>query len=103
MNAPIHGGFTRTQMHELLHAACAAVGLDATGAELIRGQTNAVIRLARHPVIVKIARKGTNPDGVWRSVEFVRWLMDLGFPTVPLYRPELQPVMIDGNAVTMWA
>ncbi|GAA1919052.1 phosphotransferase [Streptantibioticus ferralitis] len=102
MTAPIHGGFTYDQMQDLLNRACTAVGLDATDAELMRGQTNAVIRLASEPVVVKIARNGTNLQEVHRTVRFVRWLMDLGFPTVPLYRPEAQPLVIDGHPVTLW-
>jgi hypothetical protein len=102
MTAPIHGGFTYGQMQDLLKRACTAVGLDATGAQLMRGQTNAVIRLASEPIVVKIARNGTNPQEVHRTVGLVRWLMDLGFPTVPLHRPETQPIVIDGHPVTLW-
>jgi hypothetical protein len=102
MSAPIHGGFTDTQMRKLLERVCAALGVDAAGAVLMRGQTNAVLRLADQPIVVKIARKGTDPGEVHRTVDFVRWLMDLGFPTVPLHRPELQPLVFDGHSVTVW-
>ncbi|KAF4410306.1 phosphotransferase family protein [Streptomyces lycii] len=102
MTAPIHGGFTGPDVHRLLQRACAVAGLDATGAVLIRGQTNAVVRLTAHPVVVKIARHGTAPEKVRRTVTFVRWLMNMRFPTVPLYRPEIQPLVIDGYAVTLW-
>jgi hypothetical protein len=102
MTAPILGGFTQSQISDLLARTCAIADLDAGGAVLVRGQTNAVIRLAAHPVIVKIARKGTDPELVRTTVSFVRWLMDLGFPTVPLHRPELQPLLADGHPVTLW-
>ncbi|MEC4020489.1 phosphotransferase family protein [Streptomyces sp. H27-D2] len=102
MTAPIHGGFTESEMLAILERGCAAAGLDSAGAVLMRGQTNAVIRLASRPVVVKIARKGTPVDEVARTVTFVRWLMDLGFPTVPLHRPDLQPVVADGNAISLW-
>jgi hypothetical protein len=102
MTAPIHGGFTESQMLQLLERGCAAAGLDAAGAVLMRGQTNAVIRLAAHPVVVKIARNGTPLDEVARTAGFVRWLMDMGFPTVPLYQPDLQPIVVDGHAITLW-
>ncbi|WP_198358219.1 phosphotransferase family protein [Streptomyces fildesensis] len=102
MTAPIHGGFAESEMRQILQGACAAVGLDASGAVLLRGQTNAVVRLAAHSVIAKIARRGTDPQDVHTTVQFVRWLMDLGFPTVPLHRAGDQPVIFDGHAVTFW-
>lgn len=102
MSAPVYGGFSEAPLFELLRRACDMTGLDADGAEILRGQTNAVIRLHTPPIIVKIARAGTAPEEVERTVTFVRWLMDLGFPTVPLYEPALQPLIIDGQAVTLW-
>ncbi|WP_433549201.1 phosphotransferase family protein [Streptomyces sp. CA-294286] len=102
MTAPIHGGFTEAEMGHILEHGCAQAGLDATGAVLLRGQTNAVLRLVAHPVIVKIARKGTPAAEVSRTTIFVRWLMDMGFPTVPLYQPHLQPLQVDGHALTLW-
>ncbi len=102
MSRPIHGGFTRAKMLDLLHRACAIADLDPRGAVLVRGQTNAVLRLTRHPVIVKIARNGTDPAAVHRTVTLARWLMNLGFPTAPLHRPELQPLLVDGHPITLW-
>ncbi|MEV4802305.1 aminoglycoside phosphotransferase family protein [Nonomuraea sp. NPDC049421] len=99
---PVHGGFTEAQLSDLLRRACDAAGLRADGAVVLRGQTNAVIRLQTAPVIVKIARVGTEPAEVERTVRFVSWLMKLGFPTVPLYRPEIQPLLVDGHAITLW-
>jgi hypothetical protein len=99
---PIYGGFTHAEMLHLLERACALAGLDPRGAVFLRGQTNAVLRLAHDPVVVKIARNGTDPADVHRTVTLVRWLMDLGFPTVPLHRPGLQPLDIHGHTVTLW-
>ncbi|MCO6006252.1 aminoglycoside phosphotransferase family protein [Actinoallomurus purpureus] len=61
-----------------------------------------MIRLIRDPVVVKIARRGTRPSEVARTVQFVRWLMEQDFPTVPLYPVSDQPVVVDGHAVTFW-
>lgn len=99
---PVHGGFTEAQLSDLLRRACETAGLRADGAVVLRGQTNAVIKLKAPPVIVKIARAGTDPAEVERTVRFVSWLMDLGFPTVPLYKPDIQPLIIDGHAITLW-
>ncbi|MEV4565146.1 phosphotransferase [Nonomuraea sp. NPDC049419] len=100
--APIHGGFTEAELSHLLHRACETAGFRADGAVIVRGQTNAVIRLQAPPVIMKIARAGTDPGEVERTVRFVSWLMDLGFPTVPLYKRDIQPLIIDGHAITLW-
>ncbi|MFF9340633.1 MULTISPECIES: phosphotransferase [unclassified Streptomyces] len=95
------GGFTETEMYRILERAAGAVGLGCSGTRLLRGQTNAVVLLEEDGVVAKIARKGSRADDVARTVEFVRWLTDAGFPTVPLH-PVEQPVVIDGQAVTFW-
>lgn len=100
--APLHGGFAASQMYDVLEQACAHAGLSTTGAELLRGHTNAVVRLHSAPVVVKIARKGTPVESVERTIVFVHWLMEQGFPTVPLAPGIDQPQVIDGHPVTFW-
>lgn len=99
--APAPGGYDESEMQQVLKRGCMAVGLDSSDARLLRGHTNAVILLEKEQVVVKIARKGTRVDDVARTAAFVRWLMDSGFPTVPLH-PVDQPVVIDGHAITFW-
>ncbi|MGW0770800.1 phosphotransferase [Streptomyces sp. NPDC002676] len=99
--APAPGGFDESEMYRILERGCVAIGLDFSDARLLRGHTNAVILLEREQVVVKIARKGSRIDDVTRTVTFVRWLMDAGFPTVPLC-PVDQPVVIDQHAITIW-
>ncbi len=100
--APLHGGFAESELHDVLDRACVQAGLDATGAELLRGHTNAVFRLRHDPVVVKIAPKGSPIASVERTVALVRWLMGRGFPTVPLHCAQ-QPVLVDGqHAATFW-
>lgn len=101
-SVPLHGGFATSQMYNLLQRACVHAGLDTTGAILLRGHTNAVFQLHAAPVVVKIARKGTPVETVERTIVFVRWLMDQGFPTVPLVPGIDQPQVIDGHPVTFW-
>lgn len=100
--APLHGGFAASQMYDLLERACAHAGLSTAGAELLRGHTNAVVRLCAEPVVVKIARKGTPVEAVERTVAFVRWLTEQGFPTVPLASGIDQPQVVDDHPVTFW-
>ncbi|MFE5740697.1 phosphotransferase family protein [Streptomyces celluloflavus] len=99
---PTHGGFEIAELQHVLDRACSAVGLDAAGAQLLRGHTNAVVRLANAPVVIKVARRGSKFENVQRTVAFVRWIMDRGFPTVPLHPVADQPLAISGHAVTYW-
>ncbi|MFG2116696.1 phosphotransferase family protein [Streptomyces sp. NPDC048718] len=98
---PAPGGFDEFEMRRILEEACAKAGLDSRDARLLRGHTNAVLLLEEEQVVVKIARKGTDVKNVERTVTLVRWLIDEGFPTVPLH-PCDQPLVIDGHAVTFW-
>ncbi len=99
--APAPGGYDESEMYQVLERGCVAVGLDSSDARLLRGHTNAVILLKKEQVVVKIARRGSRTDDVARTVQFVRWLMGAGFPTVPLL-PVDQPVIIDQHAITFW-
>jgi hypothetical protein len=98
---PAPGGFDEFEMYQVLERACTKAGLDSRDARLLRGHTNAVLLLEKEQVVAKIARKGTDVESVARTVTFVRWLLDAGFPTVPLH-PCDQPLIVDGHAVTLW-
>ncbi|WP_407286438.1 phosphotransferase family protein [Streptomyces sp. BP-8] len=104
MTAPasLPGGFGEAELQYVLDQACSAVGLDPSGARLLRGHTNAVVQLSTAPVVVKVARRGSKFENVRRTARFVQWLMDRGFPTVPLHPVADQPVQVDGHAVTYW-
>lgn len=87
MSAPSRiGGFSESEVNRVLEAACRAVGLDASGATVLRGHTNAVFLLASSPVVVKIARRGSTIAEVRRTVQLVEWLVGMDFPTVPSCR-----------------
>ncbi len=101
MSASTIGGFTPALLKRVLEQCCAAAGLDPEVGAVLRGHTNAVIQLANIPVVVKIARSGTDPEDVALTVQVVRWLSEHGFPTAPLH-PVHQPVIVDGNAATFW-
>ena len=84
----------------LLQHACAATGLSADGARLLRLGSNAVYRLTA-PVVVRIARPDADPGSVRRTVAVARWLRSAGYPAVRATDAD-QPVIIDGHAVTFW-
>ncbi|MEV0259489.1 phosphotransferase [Streptomyces sp. NPDC050732] len=104
MTAPASapGGFDESELRHIVKHTCKAAELDGTNARLLRGHTNAVILLPDAAAVVKIARRGTLVTTVQRTTHFVRWLMDRGFPTVPLRPGPEQPLVVDGHAVTIW-
>lgn len=84
----------------LLQEACAATGLSADGARLLRLGSNAVYRLAA-PVVARIARPDANPETARRTVAVARWLQSAGYPAVRAIDVD-QPIIIDSHAVTFW-
>ncbi|MEW1914127.1 aminoglycoside phosphotransferase family protein [Kitasatospora sp. NPDC085895] len=103
MSAPVAriGGFAESEVSDVLESACRQVGLDPSGAQILRGHTNAVFRLPAAGAVAKIARAGTPHANVRRTVELVRWLTSLNFPTVELLAVD-QPVAVGAHTVTFW-
>ncbi|GGV26818.1 aminoglycoside phosphotransferase [Kitasatospora herbaricolor] len=95
------GGFTAAHLATVLEQSCRSVGLSPDGAVLLRGHTNAVYHLPVEQVVVKIARFGTPPAAVRRTVALVKWLTQQNFPTVDLHAVQ-QPVKVDGHLATFW-
>jgi aminoglycoside phosphotransferase (APT) family kinase protein len=91
---------TEAETLRVLGRACAATGLDATGARLLRLGSNAVYRLAA-PVVARIGRPEADITPARRTVEVARWLESADYPSVRAL-PLDQPVIIDGHAVTFW-
>ena len=96
------GDFSATGTRRTLEAACAAVGLDATDAELLRLGENAIYRLASTPLVARIARTIHYLPAIEAEVAVARWLESVGFPAVRLAGPAEQPVIADGRPVTFW-
>lgn len=84
----------------LLQQACAATGLSASGARLLRLGSNAVYRLTS-PVVARIARPDADPETARRTVAVARWLQSAGYPAVRAIDVD-QPVITGGHAVTFW-
>jgi len=84
----------------LLQEACAAAGLSAAGARLLRLGSNAVYRLAA-PVIARLALGDADPELARRTVAVARWLQSAGYPAVRAIEID-QPVVVGGQAVTFW-
>jgi thiamine kinase-like enzyme len=85
---------------QALERGCAAVGLEARGARLLRLGSNAVYRL-KAPIVARISRPGTDLDLVRRSVAVARWLESADYPAVRVIDVD-QPLIADGYVVTFW-
>jgi Ser/Thr protein kinase RdoA (MazF antagonist) len=84
----------------LLQEACAATGLSASGARLLRLGSNAVYRLDS-PVVARIARPDAGTETARKTVAVARWLESVGYPAVRAISVD-QPVIAEGHAVTFW-
>lgn len=89
---------------EALASACATVGLDANGAQVIYERSNAVYRLAHAPVVVRLRYAPGSAEWMARltaSVRVTAWLTEREFPTVRPWDVD-QPVAAGGHIVTFW-
>jgi len=96
------GEFSATETRRTLEIACAAIGLDAQGAELLRIGENAIYRLVSAPLVARIARTIRYLPAIEAEVAVTRWLESVDFPAVRLAGPAEQPVIADGRPVTFW-
>lgn len=96
------GGFTSARAYQVMAEACEVVGLDADGARLIRLGENALFRLERRPVIVRVARSTEYLDAARLEVRVSRWLADEGFPASRVVEDVEQAVVVSGHPVTFW-
>lgn len=94
--------FTSARAHQVMVGACDAVGLASDGARLIRLGENALFRLERHPVIVRIVRSAEYLDDARREVRVSRWLEAEGFPAARVVEDVEQAVVVSGHPVTFW-
>ncbi|MFD7403567.1 aminoglycoside phosphotransferase family protein [Streptomyces sp. NPDC059866] len=94
--------FTAEGLEPVLWEACATVGLDSRGAELLRLGSNAVYRLTSLPVIVRIARAPSVLAEMERAVGVARWLETQDFPAMRVPASVVQPLVVGGLVVTFW-
>jgi Ser/Thr protein kinase RdoA (MazF antagonist) len=104
MNAAqnLEGRLTRPKLEATLAAICEQAGLDAIDAKLIKFTNNAVFRLDRAPVVVRIAGSDTVRRRVAKVVNVARWLAEHSIPAVRLLPNVQQPIEIDGHLATLW-
>lgn len=99
---PVVSGLTPHAPWAVLARACAQVGLDPAGAALVRLVNNAVFRLVRHRVVVRVTLTEGLAHRAHSAVAAGRMLAANGIPAV---RPLLgipNPVEVDTHAVSFW-
>lgn len=96
------GDFTKAKLTLALSHICAVADLDPSGAELLRLTNNAVFRLARHPVVVRIVASRALRHRVEKVVRVASWLAEHDVPAVRLLSGVEQPVRVAGHVATLW-
>jgi aminoglycoside phosphotransferase (APT) family kinase protein len=102
LSATGDGHFTSDKLAEALVDVCVLAGLDPAGAELLRMTNNAVYRLARHPVVVRIVASRGLRHRVAKVVTVARWFAEHDVPAVRLLPGIGQPVRVGPHLVTLW-
>lgn len=102
MAAAGDGDFTRDKLAGALAAVCAVAGLDHSGAQLLRLTNNAVYRLARHPVVVRIVASRALRHRVEKVVRVATWFAQHEVPAVRLLPDVEQPVRVGDHLATLW-
>ncbi|MFJ8582798.1 phosphotransferase [Micromonospora sp. NPDC093277] len=86
----------------VLDTVCRQAGLDPNGARLIKFTNNAVLELARQPIVVRIAGSQTVRDRAPKVINVAKWLARNGMPAVRLLDGIHQPVQAHGHLATLW-
>jgi hypothetical protein len=85
-----------------LRAVCAELGLDATGARLLRDVNNAVFELVRDPVVIRLVTLPSYVSRAELAVTAARVFAEHGVPAVRLLSGVHQPVRVGEHVVTVW-
>jgi hypothetical protein len=101
-DADDHHPLTFDRLTTVLAAVCARAGLDPAGAELVKFTNNAVFRLARDRVVVRIAGSEAVRRRVPKIVAVARWLAQHDMPSVRLLEDIEQPVWAGVHLATLW-
>jgi hypothetical protein len=96
-------GFSEAGTRRTLRAVCAAAGIDASGAVLVRRGEIAVYELTPPWILARIARSLDHLPCAKAEVAVARWLESAAFPAARLAGPADQPIVAAGRVVTFWA
>jgi aminoglycoside phosphotransferase (APT) family kinase protein len=76
-------------------------GLDVSSANLLRVRSSVHVELPRAGVVARIEASGAG-ETAERQVRVARLLAERDAPVARLVRPELQPLLVEDGAVTLW-
>jgi aminoglycoside phosphotransferase (APT) family kinase protein len=106
MDASAHampeGRFTSEKLRDVLAEVCGQTGLDHRGAQLLKFTNNAVYRLLRDPVVVRIVGSRALRHRVHKVVGIANWLAEYEVPAVRLLPGARQPIAVDEHLATLW-
>ena len=101
-HAVLNGRFTPEKLADVLAEVCAIADLDPCGAQLLKFTTNAVFRLARQPVVVRIAGSRALCHRAKKVVRVATWLAQHDVPAVRLAPGLDQPLRVGPYLATLW-
>jgi aminoglycoside phosphotransferase (APT) family kinase protein len=93
--------FSAAASWDTMREACASVGLDSDGAQLMRLGENALFHLVDAEVVVRIARTMRYWQDAIKETNVSRWLADHDVPAALVYDVP-QPVAAHDHPVTFW-
>ncbi|MFQ6226493.1 phosphotransferase enzyme family protein [Nocardia sp. NPDC002869] len=88
-------------LEAVARAACAAVGLTVTDLTVIKVSENAIYRLPRQRVVVRVAQPGQRAAAE-RELLIADWLRRVDVPAVEPAAMSTNFVMVDDRPVTFW-
>ncbi len=96
------GRFTVTKAWSILQEICGAVGVDGRDAEVIKIAANAVFRLPRAGMIVRISGSQAMAHRADKVVQVARWLARHDVPAVRLMPGMPAPLRVGNAVATLW-
>lgn len=98
----LDGRFTSEKLRGVLAETCTLLGLDPTGARLLRFTNNAVYALVTAPVVVRIVGSTRLRHRVGTVVRVARHFEEHGVPAIRLLGGVEQPMAVGEHLVTVW-
>jgi hypothetical protein len=96
------GRFGESRMRVTLKVLCEPVGLDPSGARLIKMTNNAVFHLPHEGVVVRMATTSTLFHRVAKVIAVANWLAGTDIAAVELDSRFDQPLRAAGTLATVW-
>jgi aminoglycoside phosphotransferase (APT) family kinase protein len=92
----------RRQFDVVLVDVCHMVGVSASGAELLRLNSNAVFALRDAGLVIRISSNLAARARITASLAVTAWLAEHGFPCTAPAPVTGQPFTIDGKVISVW-